>query len=101
MARARGAWSHPQDQAVASMGRSYGSRPQPAREPGERYVERDEHAHESGEGGFHAGARVQHKVFGVGVVQSVDPGADPLVTVKFSGYGPKRIKASYLQPAGG
>jgi len=106
MARARGAWSHPQDHAAASMGRPQGARPQPVpmgpvRAPGERYVERDEHSHAPGEGGFHAGARVQHKVFGVGVVQSVDPGADPLVTVKFSGYGPKRIKASYLQPAGG
>jgi DNA helicase-2/ATP-dependent DNA helicase PcrA len=101
MARARGAWSHPQEQAAASMGRSYGSRPQPAREPGERYVERDEHSHVPSEGGFHPGARVQHKVFGAGVVMTVDPGADPLVTVKFSGYGPKRIKASFLQLAGG
>jgi DNA helicase II / ATP-dependent DNA helicase PcrA len=36
----------------------------------------------------------------VGVVQAVDPGDDPVATVKFSGYEPKRIKARFLQVAG-
>ncbi|APR79975.1 ATP-dependent DNA helicase UvrD/PcrA [Minicystis rosea] len=107
MARARGAWSHPQEQAASSMSRFPGrpSAEAPARAPGERYVERDDHAHGDaggggGEGELFTGMRVSHKTFGVGVVQAVDPGADPIVTVKFSGYGPKRIKARFLQPGG-
>jgi DNA helicase-2/ATP-dependent DNA helicase PcrA len=44
---------------------------------------------------------VEHRTFGVGVVQAVGPGADPIVTVKFSGYSPKSIKASFLRPAAG
>ena len=35
--------------------------------------------------------------FGPGVVESVDPGADPIATVKFSGWGKKRIKAAFLR----
>ena len=106
MARARAGWSHPQERAASSMGRDYGqgrdygaartSAPAgPARSPGERYVERDE-APEGGDGGIAVGRRVEHKSFGVGVVQAVDPGEDPIVTVKFSGYAPKRIKARFL-----
>jgi DNA helicase-2/ATP-dependent DNA helicase PcrA len=102
--RGRGPWSHPQAQAAAGMreppgGRSYAA-PAPAREPGERYVERDAEP-DGGGGGLHVGQRVQHKSFGVGVVQVVDTGDDPVVTVKFSGYAPKRIKARFLQSAGG
>jgi DNA helicase-2/ATP-dependent DNA helicase PcrA len=44
------------------------------------------------------GARVLHEKFGRGTVQSVDPGADPIVTVVFSGFGDKRIKARFLRP---
>ena len=106
MARARAGWSHPQERAASSMGRDYGqsrslgaprsSAPEgPPRSPGERYVERDE-APEGGDGGIAVGRRVEHKSFGVGVVQAVDPGEDPIVTVKFSGYAPKRIKARFL-----
>ena len=43
----------------------------PARAPGERYVEREDAEPEAGEV-FSIGARVEHKTFGVGVVQSVD-----------------------------
>ncbi len=70
-----------------------------ARAPGERYVERDEGDADAGEV-FAIGARVEHKSFGVGVVQSVTGGADPTVTVKFSGYTPKSIKARFLRLAG-
>jgi DNA helicase-2/ATP-dependent DNA helicase PcrA len=97
-ARARQAWSHPQERAARDM-RSHAPSA-PSRAPGERYVERDpEHDHGASEGGFSAGMRVEHKTFGMGVVQAVDAGSDPLVTVKFSGYAPKRIKASFLRPA--
>ena len=99
-ARSRGPWSHPQERAASSMtamgGRTYGAPTPPAHAPGERYVERDDPA--DGEG-FHIGGRVEHKTFGVGTVQAVDSGDDPVVTVKFSGYGPKRIKARFLLPS--
>jgi hypothetical protein len=61
-------------------------------------VERD--AEPDGEGALQVGARVEHKSFGMGVVQAVGGGADPVVTVKFSGYTPKSIKASFLRLAG-
>lgn len=70
--------------------------PVPARSPGERYVER-EPADVSGEGGLVRGARVMHEKFGVGVIVEVDPGDDPIATVKFSGWGVKRIKARFLK----
>jgi DNA helicase-2/ATP-dependent DNA helicase PcrA len=104
-ARSRGPWSHPQAQASAAMREPPGSRsyaaPAPAREPGERYVERDAEPDGGGGSALHVGQRVQHKTFGMGVVQHVDAGEDPVVTVKFSGYAPKRIKARFLQGAGG
>jgi DNA helicase-2/ATP-dependent DNA helicase PcrA len=89
LSRTRAAWSHPQE-------RSKGARtPEPLRTPGERYVERETDTR--GEGTGRAGGKVQHKVYGIGVVQSIDEGDDPIVTVKFSGYGTKRIKATFLQ----
>lgn len=107
MNRARAPWSHPQERAASSMSRPYAqastpaSASPPARAPGERYVEHDEHTDSGGGDGYlHSGMRVTHKTFGVGTVQAVDPGDDPIVTVKFSGYGPKRIKARFLVPGG-
>jgi DNA helicase-2/ATP-dependent DNA helicase PcrA len=94
-ARARGAWSHPQERAASAMSREHGRpAPAPERAPGERYVERDE-----GDGGgeLRVGGRVEHKTFGIGTVQTVDSGDDPVITVKFAGYGPKRIKARFLR----
>jgi DNA helicase-2/ATP-dependent DNA helicase PcrA len=38
-----------------------------------------------------------HEKFGVGVIVEVDPGDDPIATVKFSGWGVKRIKAAFLR----
>jgi DNA helicase-2/ATP-dependent DNA helicase PcrA len=96
-ARAREGWSHPQEGAAAAM--RGGGQAAPARAPGERYVERDE-GDGAGEGLLSRGTRVSHKTFGVGVVQGVDPGDDPVATVKFSGYEPKRIKARFLQVVG-
>jgi hypothetical protein len=81
------------------LGRPAGPRA-PERAPGERYVERDDGESSAGEG--RVGARVEHKTFGIGVVQAIDGGSDPIVTVKFSGYTlsgytPKRIKAQFLK----
>jgi DNA helicase II / ATP-dependent DNA helicase PcrA len=99
LARTRAGWAHPQERAATAMGSASarGSRAtEPVRTPGERYIERDEGT--DGEATLRTGDRVDHKVYGLGVVHSVDGGADPIVTVKFSGYGVKRIKAAFLRP---
>ena len=76
-------------------------REEPRREPGERYVERDaEAAAASVDGGMvvRIGAKVRHAKFGVGVVENVDVGPDPTVTVQFPGWPKKRIKLRFLTP---
>ncbi|MEZ4302626.1 MAG: UvrD-helicase domain-containing protein [Polyangiaceae bacterium] len=120
-------WVHPQErkapygeqdspsQASSPMSKVYVGRPEhryepppsrrpsfssPARQPaslkpGERYVERDADAGSSG--GMSIGGRVTHDIFGAGVIESVDPGPDPAVTVRFSGHGKKRIKSRFLR----
>ena len=45
------------------------------------------------------GMRVRHTKFGVGQVQSIGSGSNPSISVKFGGWGVKRIKLSYLAPA--
>jgi DNA helicase-2/ATP-dependent DNA helicase PcrA len=60
-------------------------------------VEPDVDGAPAGSAGLHAGSRVKHERFGAGVVVSVDSGPDPSVTVKFSGFGRKVIKARFLQ----
>jgi DNA helicase-2/ATP-dependent DNA helicase PcrA len=42
------------------------------------------------------GQRVRHKKFGRGIVERVESGDKPTVVARFSGYGPKRILAEYL-----
>ena len=80
----------------------------PTREPGERYVERDEHAdsgfdadYDDGMDSFtlRVGMRVRHGKFGVGQVHSIGAGSNPSIAVKFPGWGIKRIKLSFLAPA--
>jgi len=95
-------WSHPQERS-ASGGTSYPGRPrEPERAPGERYIEREpDHDQAGEEGAIYVGGRVQHKTFGAGLVIRIDGGADPIVSVKFSGYGVKRIKAAFLQRMSG
>lgn len=88
----------------------------PALQPGERFVERDDDAAPSG--GYPSslgrraaqraeavrglnlriGSHVAHKTFGRGAALAVDDSHDPTATVKFAGWGPKRIKALYLEP---
>lgn len=64
--------------------------------PGERYVERDDGAGQAA-GGMAVGGRVTHDIFGAGVIEAVDGGPDPAVTVRFSGHGKKRIKSRFLR----
>ena len=69
----------------------------PARAPGERFVERDEgDAPEEG-GELRVGGRALHTKYGAGLVRAIDMGDDPIVTVRFAGWGEKRIKASFLR----
>ena len=90
------AWKHPQDGAM--RGARGGAPTPPPVAPGERYIEREASA-EMGEGFMlRRGAKVKHERFGVGTVVSVDPGADPIATVSFSGWGSKRVKVSFLRP---
>ncbi len=81
------------------------------REVGERFIERDDDSQPSH--GFVSrkvlaraadpalralspGAYVEHKSFGRGKVIEIDDSPDPVATVKFSGWQPKRIKVSFL-----
>lgn len=81
----------------------YGSapprKPEPARAPGERYVERDVEV-SMGEDAIavRRGSRVKHQRYGEGSIVSVDGGADPAVTVHFPAWGPKKILVRFLQP---
>jgi DNA helicase-2/ATP-dependent DNA helicase PcrA len=96
-------WTHPQERASSGGANSPGrARAEPERAPGERYVERELDLDQRGgeDGAICVGGRVQHKTFGVGLVMSIDGGGDPVVSVKFSGYGVKRIKAAFLQQMG-
>jgi DNA helicase-2/ATP-dependent DNA helicase PcrA len=94
--RSRGSWSHPVDRAAGSMPVTRApSAHVPVRPPGERYVERD--GHDAADGGFARGARVMHEKFGIGFIVDIDPGDDPIATVRFSGWGVKRIKAAFLR----
>ncbi len=43
------------------------------------------------------GQKVSHKKFGTGRVERVESGNPPTVVVRFAGYGPKRIVATFLQ----
>jgi DNA helicase II / ATP-dependent DNA helicase PcrA len=87
--RAPGPWVHPQ--------RGGGMVAAPPREPGERYIERDDLDQSDG-AVVRRGARVFHKSFGLGTVMSIDTGPDPTATVRFEGWAPKRIKVRFLEP---
>ncbi|MBI4955285.1 MAG: UvrD-helicase domain-containing protein [Myxococcales bacterium] len=70
---------------------------EPPRAPGERYLEPE--PDDGSSPTVRVGARVSHPHFGLGVVQKVDTGPDPIATVKFVGQTPKRIKLSFLSSA--
>ncbi len=87
----------PLQRAAAGYGSQGGGVPAAVTaQPGERYVERDVDSSFGGRG-MAIGGRVTHEVFGVGVVEAVDSGPDPSVTVRFSGHGKKRIKSRFLR----
>jgi hypothetical protein len=49
--------------------------------------------------GLRRGTEVRHPKFGVGEVQEVMQGSPPRVSVRFPGWGTRKIIASYLEPA--
>jgi DNA helicase-2/ATP-dependent DNA helicase PcrA len=49
--------------------------------------------------GLRRGMQVRHPKFGVGEVREVMQGSPPRVSVRFPGWGTRKIIASYLEPA--
>jgi len=100
-------WTHPM--SAGGTRRDRQESPPPSFQPGERYVERDDEAPVRSmpvKGGraldpaaLHIGSQVSHSSFGMGVVQSIDEGADPTATVRFTGWAPKRVKVRFLKSA--
>ncbi len=68
-------------------------------EPDESYVDYSEGSDLSGLEGLRRGMQVRHPKFGVGEVKEVTPGSPPRVSVRFPGWGTRKIIASYLEPA--
>ncbi|AKT37811.1 ATP-dependent helicase [Chondromyces crocatus] len=107
------AWRHPQQGAMGSAGsasppaalRNLPVRPptpSATAAPGERFVEREPDVESDGEAiSLRRGSRVQHDRFGLGTVNSIDPGPDPIASVTFSGWGTKRIMVRFLKPLEG
>ncbi len=68
-------------------------------EPDESYVDYSEGSDLSELEGLRRGMQVRHPKFGVGEVKEVAPGSPPRVSVRFPGWGTRKIIASYLEPA--
>ena len=79
------------------------SRPAPREErhyePDQSYVDYSEGSDLSELEGLRRGMQVRHPKFGVGEVKEVTPGSPPRVSVRFPGWGTRKIIASYLEPA--
>ena len=79
------------------------SRPEVERErryePDESYVDYAEGSDLTDLEGLRRGMQVRHPKFGVGEVKEVAPGSPPRVSVRFPGWGTRKIIASYLEPA--
>jgi DNA helicase-2/ATP-dependent DNA helicase PcrA len=68
-------------------------------EPDESYVDYSEGSDISDLEGLRRGMQVRHPKFGVGEVKEVAPGSPPRVSVRFPGWGTRKIIASYLERA--
>ena len=67
-------------------------------ESGESYVDYSEGSDLSDLEGLRRGMQVRHPKFGVGEVREVMQGSPPRVSVRFPGWGTRKIIASYLEP---
>jgi DNA helicase-2/ATP-dependent DNA helicase PcrA len=72
---------------------------EPHYEPDESYVDYGEGSDLSDLEGLRRGMQVRHPKFGVGEVREVMQGSPPRVSVRFPGWGTRKIIASYLEPA--
>jgi DNA helicase-2/ATP-dependent DNA helicase PcrA len=66
--------------------------------PTESYVDYSEGDMDDSEG-IRRGMQVRHPKFGIGEVREVVEGSPPRVSVRFPGWGTRKIIASYLEPA--
>ncbi len=88
-----GGWRHPQAAATPS-------RPPPAREPGERFVDYEGGDAGGGEGvTLQRGMTVKHEKFGRGEVLKVVSVGEPAVVAFFPGWGEKKVLARFLKMA--
>jgi len=69
------------------------------RGPTDSYVDYSEGSDLSDLEGLRRGVQVRHPKFGVGEVTEVMQGSPPRVSVRFPGWGTRKIIASYLEPA--
>jgi len=68
-------------------------------DPSDSYVDYSEGSDLSDLEGLRRGVQVRHPKFGVGEVTEVMQGSPPRVSVRFPGWGTRKIIASYLEPA--
>ena len=66
----------------------------------ESYIDYSEGDHAGDLSGLRRGMQVRHPKFGVGGVREVMLGTPPRVSVRFPGWGTRKIIATYLEPAG-
>ena len=88
---------------IGSRSSSPSSRPAKSRPP-ERasthsYIDYSEGSDVTDISGLRRGMQVRHPKFGVGEVREVMLGSPPRVSVRFPGWGTRKIIASYLEPA--
>lgn len=71
----------------------------PERTRSDSYIDYSEGSDITDLSGLRRGMQVRHPKFGVGEVHEVTPGSPPRVSVRFPGWGTRKIIASYLEPA--
>ena len=76
-----------------------GKKEPPPRDFDERVVDMDDGYDLSDEDTLRRGMKVRHPKFGVGEIREVMMGDPPRVSVRFDGWGVRKIVASYLMPA--
>src|SRR5262249_1725268 len=88
------------DHAQSDFARAF-PRPQrePAREAGERYVDREFFDDAPSDAGapMRRGAKVLHARFGEGQIVRIEKAAEPTVVAFFPGWGEKKILARFLK----
>jgi DNA helicase II / ATP-dependent DNA helicase PcrA len=97
-----GGFRHPMDRPSAGDASVSPHAASPQRQAGERFVEREESAHDSADFGdvqIRRGTKVLHKRFGEGEVRKVIELGEPAVIAFFPGWGEVKVLARFLQLA--